>query len=120
MPFAILFTVETVDRETNNEPVYYLINCAHPIHIQKIFENQQEKEWMKRIRDIHGNTSKKSHAELDDGNPKEFAEDINKLLLELNHLNILAGCCGTDIRHIKQICEQCQPIFNQIIDMSLK
>ena len=126
MPIAISFTVETdgnlatgqtlkeaietVDKETNQTPVYYLINCAHPANFQHIF-NKEEK-WMERIRGIQGNASKKSHAELDqateldDGDPQEFGQDIRQLLYKLKNLNILGGCCGTDIRHLEQVCQQ--------------
>ena len=135
MPIAISFTVENdghlitgqslrqaiefVDEQTNNGPIDYLLNCVHPVYIQQFLENEQG-EWTKRIQGIHGNASKKTHeeleklAEIDDGNPVEFARDLNKLLFQLPNLNILGGCCGTDIRHIKQICQQTLPIFNDI------
>jgi S-methylmethionine-dependent homocysteine/selenocysteine methylase len=133
IPVAISFTVETdgklpngqtlkeaiqiVDKETNNTPVYYMINCAHPTSFAHLFT--PDETCFDRIHGIKGNASKKSHAELeqstqlDDGNPVEFAEDYKQLLLKLKNLNVLGGCCGTDCRHLEQICNTCIHTFNQ-------
>ena len=124
MPVVISFTVETdgklptgeslrnaiaaVDRATNNAPIYYGINCAHPQHFAHVL--QQEK-WTNRIKMIRANASIKSHAELDeaetldDGNPINLGIQYQKLKTLLPNLNIFGGCCGTDIRHIEQICQ---------------
>lgn len=134
MPIAISFTfehdgnlisgqslkeaIETVDEQTNNGPICYFVNCVHPVHVLQTLEKQPG-EWTKRIHGIYGNASKKTHEELDkltevdDGNPVEFAQNLNKLLFQLPNLNFLGGCCGTDVRHIEQICQQTLPIFNQ-------
>jgi S-methylmethionine-dependent homocysteine/selenocysteine methylase len=134
MPIIISFTVETdgklptgqtlkeaiqiVDNATDNGPAYYMINCAHPTHIEHLcFPNE---DWISRIRGIKGNASKKSHAqlneskELDEGNPIEFGEDIRKLLYKLKHVNVLGGCCGTDDRHVEQICKSCVTLFDRL------
>ena len=125
MPVVISFTVETdgklptgenlasaiafVDRATNNAPIYYGINCAHPLHFAHIL--QQGGDWTNRIKTIRANASIKSHAELDeaetldDGNPIELGIQHQKLKALLPNLNILGGCCGTDIRHVEQICK---------------
>ena len=125
IPVVISFTVETdgklptgqslaeaiatVDRATNNAPIYYMINCAHPLHFVHILE--EGGEWIERIKAIRANASIKSHAELDeaekldDGNPVEFGIQYQKLRNLLPNLNILGGCCGTDIRHVEQICK---------------
>lgn len=124
MPVAISFTVETdgrlptgmsletaiasVDRATDNAPIYYGINCAHPLHFAHVL---QQGGWTKRIKMIRANASIKSHAELDeaetldDGNPIEFGIQYQKLKALLPNLNIFGGCCGTDIRHVEQICQ---------------
>jgi S-methylmethionine-dependent homocysteine/selenocysteine methylase len=92
IPVVISFTLETdgklpigqalkeaileVDSATNNYPVYYMINCAHPTHFYEVLVTGEP--WTQRIRGIRANASKKSHAELDeateldDGNPKEL------------------------------------------------
>lgn len=100
--------IETVDRETNNGPVYYMINCAHPTHFGHLFNEQQV--WIKRVRGIRGNASSCSHEELDnaevldEGNPDEFGAQCHHLHKMSPNLNILGGCCGTDHRHIEAIC----------------
>ena len=88
-----------------------MINCAHTTHFASIFDDDTDdgKQYLKRICGLKPNGSKKSHDELnnsdtlDSGDPEEFG----KLLAELKqkagpHLNVLSGCCGTDIRHLKQ------------------
>jgi S-methylmethionine-dependent homocysteine/selenocysteine methylase len=128
MPSAISFTVETdgrlpagetieeaiqmVDAATGAAPAYYMINCAHPTHFQDALESG--KSWLRRIRGLRANASTKSHAELDQaqnldaGNPPELAEQYRALIDKLPNLNVLGGCCGTDHRHIEEICKVLQ------------
>jgi S-methylmethionine-dependent homocysteine/selenocysteine methylase len=127
MPVVISFTVETdgrlpsgkplgeaileVDAATDNGPVYYVINCAHPTHFQTALEDGQG--WLGRLRGIRANASRKSHAELDaasdldDGDPHELASEYASLVARFPELTILGGCCGTDERHIEQIARAC-------------
>jgi S-methylmethionine-dependent homocysteine/selenocysteine methylase len=134
MPVAISFTVEQdgklatgqtvkeaiqlVDKATDNTPAYYMINCAHPSHFTHVL--LPEEDWVRRIRGVECNASKKSHAELDEskeldaGNPVEFGTDNRALLYKLKNLNVFGGCCGTDYRHIEEICKACIPVFDQL------
>ena len=127
LPMAISFTVETdgqlpsgqtlkeaieeVDAATQNGPVYYMINCAHPTHFADALA--LDEGWTDRIRGIRANASKLSHAELDeaeeldDGNPFELGSQHITLRNKLANLNILGGCCGTDHRHIEAIAGAC-------------
>lgn len=124
MPCAISFTVETdgrlaggvslkaaieeVDKATGGAPAYYMINCAHPTHFAGVLTSGEA--WTQRIRGIRANASSKSHqelnesAELDTGNPLELGGQYCELLEKLKNLTVLGGCCGTDFRHIKAIC----------------
>jgi S-methylmethionine-dependent homocysteine/selenocysteine methylase len=133
MPVVISFTVETdgrlpsgmslkdaiekVDESANRIPAYYMINCAHPTHFENVLAAVEP--WSKRIRGIRANASAKSHAELDeaeeldDGNPVELASQYHRLRSKLSNLNILGGCCGTDHRHVEEICKACVPFFCQ-------
>jgi S-methylmethionine-dependent homocysteine/selenocysteine methylase len=126
IPVVISFTVETdgklptgqtlkdaiasVDRATNNAPIYYMINCAHPLHFAHVL--QSGGDWLDRIKGVRANASIKSHTELDeaeeldDGNPVELGIQYQKLQTLLPNLNIFGGCCGTDIRHIEEICKE--------------
>ncbi|MBT0587061.1 homocysteine S-methyltransferase family protein [Alteromonas oceanisediminis] len=126
MPVVISFTVETngclptgqplmaaieeTERATERYPIYYMINCAHPSHFLSVI--QSEHPCLARIQGIRANASCKSHEELDNsteldrGNPKELAGDFNRLRASMPNLNVVGGCCGTDVEHIKLIVEQ--------------
>jgi S-methylmethionine-dependent homocysteine/selenocysteine methylase len=127
MPSAISFTVETdgklptgqtlrdaiqnVDDATGSAPAYYMINCAHPSHFEGVLA--ADEPWLERIRGIRANASTKSHAELnesaelDEGSPEDFGREHRALLGKLKKLNVLGGCCGTDHRHVEEICKAC-------------
>jgi S-methylmethionine-dependent homocysteine/selenocysteine methylase len=124
MPVAISFTVETdgrlptgqsleeaiaeVDEATRDAPAYYMINCAHPTHFDATLTGGGA--WLSRIRGLRANASKRSHAELneapdlDAGDPVALAGEYRALVRRLPHINVLGGCCGTDHRHIEQMC----------------
>jgi S-methylmethionine-dependent homocysteine/selenocysteine methylase len=127
MPVVISFTVETdgrlptgqtlreaveqVDEATGQAPVYYMINCAHPTHFAGALTAGEP--WIERIRGLRANASAKSHAELndstelDDGNPVELGFQYRELRSRLPKLNVFGGCCGTDERHVEEICKTC-------------
>lgn len=129
MPVVISFTVETdgrlpsgmslgkaieqVDTATNYGPTYYMINCAHPTHFGDVIAGDDP--WIQRIRGLRANASRLSHAqldeaeELDDGNPVELGEQYFELHNKMDNLNVFGGCCGTDHRHIEEICKICLP-----------
>jgi S-methylmethionine-dependent homocysteine/selenocysteine methylase len=127
MPVVISFTLETdgrlpsgerlgeaimsVDALTDHGPAYYMINCAHPTHLELALE--ADGRWLGRLRGFRANASRRSHAELDaateldDGNPRELAREYAALTARFPELTILGGCCGTDERHIEQIARAC-------------
>ena len=127
MPVVISFTVETdgrlptgeglgqaiqaVDAATDNGPVYYMINCAHPTHLEDALAARAP--WMHRIRGLRANASTRSHAELDeateldDGSPIELGGQYRDLRRLMPWMNVLGGCCGTDHRHITAVAEAC-------------
>jgi S-methylmethionine-dependent homocysteine/selenocysteine methylase len=130
MPVAISFTLETdgrlptgqslaeaiaeVDEATGRALAYYMINCAHPTHFYAALAGKGG--WLDRIRGIRANASKRSHAELneapdlDAGDPVELGEEYRAMVSRLPHINVLGGCCGTDHRHIAQICSACRNV----------
>jgi homocysteine S-methyltransferase len=101
--------IETVDRETDQYPLYYSINCAHPIHFEQAFEAGGP--WLQRIGCIKANSSKKSHADLDNsdaldaGDPIDLSQRLRAIRRALPALKVLGGCCGTDHRLAAAICE---------------
>jgi S-methylmethionine-dependent homocysteine/selenocysteine methylase len=127
MPVAISFTlgtdgclptglslvdaIEQVDTATGGGPDYYMINCVHPIYFAETLASGDPR--LKRVRGLMPNASSKSHEELeeanelDEGNPAELAEQLHEIRKGMPWVNILAGCCGTDSRLAKAICETC-------------
>jgi S-methylmethionine-dependent homocysteine/selenocysteine methylase len=122
IPAAISFTLETdgrlpseqalgdaieeVDAATHGGPAYYMLNCAHPTHFEAVLDGP----WRERIRGLRANASTRSHAELDEaedldeGEPRDLGERYAALRDRLPALNVVGGCCGTDHRHVREIC----------------
>lgn len=120
IPCVISFTVETdgrlpteqsladairqTDAATENYPLYYMVNCAHPDHFRGTV--REDAKWLQRIGGIRANASRMSHAELDvaeeldEGNPQELGSLHKELLRLLPNIRALGGCCGTDHRHV--------------------
>jgi homocysteine S-methyltransferase len=127
VPAAISFTVETdgrlptgdtlrqaitrVDDATGGTPAYYMINCAHPTHFRDALAGGEA--WVARIGGLRANASKRSHAELDRasdldaGDPVEFGREHAALRRMLPNVGVFGGCCGTDHRHVAQVCFAC-------------
>ncbi|HXN61408.1 MAG TPA: homocysteine S-methyltransferase family protein [Acidimicrobiales bacterium] len=127
VPVVISFTVETdgtlpdgsslghaiaaVDDATDSYPAYFGINCAHPSHFLGVLDASEE--WTSRIKMIRANASRCSHAELDeaetldDGDPHELSREYAEIRERLPHINVLGGCCGTDVRHMRSIAQAC-------------
>ena len=128
MPVALSFTLETdgklptgerladaigiVDAATGSYAAYYMINCAHPTHFESTL--REGGSWLKRLRGIRANASKRSHAELneapdlDAGDPQELGAQYRSLVSSYPHIRIVGGCCGTDDRHIACISAACR------------
>ena len=122
IPCVISFTVETdgqlpsgqslrdaiqfVDTASDAYPSYFMLNCAHPDHFAHLFDGS---DWSRRIRGLRCNASRQSHAELDscetldDGNPAELGHQYGELVLKMPWINVFGGCCGSDIRHVREI-----------------
>jgi homocysteine S-methyltransferase len=133
MPVVISFTVETdgrlptgqtlcaaieqVDSGTSRYPSYYMINCAHPTHFEHVLAEGDP--WAQRVRGLRANSSRKSHAELNEsteldiGDPLERGMQHAELKRRLPQLSVMGGCCGTDHRHVEQIAAACLPLFRQ-------
>jgi homocysteine S-methyltransferase len=130
MPAVISFTVETdgrlppgqslkdaiaeVDAKSGIRPAYYMINCSHPTHFADTLSAGGA--WVCRLRGLRANASKCSHAELeamtelDTGDPADFGRHYANLRDRFRHITVLGGCCGTDHRHVEQVCFACDPV----------
>ncbi len=136
LPAAISFTVETDGRLADGtslaaaiaavdaaaSPEYFMINCAHPRHIEPAFEETGDArqpgspgQWTDRILGVRYNASERSHSELDDaadldrGDPDELAAAHARLAPLLPRLVVLGGCCGTDASHVRRLWRQGAP-----------
>ena len=103
--------IKKVDDATDEAPAYYMINCAHSLHFNRVLV--QNNRYIQRIRGIRAHSSNKSRAELkaakeaDYGNPNEIGYHYYELTLKLYQLNVFGGCCGTNLNHAKAICKSC-------------
>jgi len=84
----------------------------HPHHPRHPGESRDPavSNWLERILGVRANASRRSHAELDestdldDGDPFEMGEQYAQLKKSLPRLAVVGGCCGTDHRHVQEIC----------------
>jgi S-methylmethionine-dependent homocysteine/selenocysteine methylase len=110
---SLVAAIEQVDTDTGGGPDYYMINCVHPIYFMETLASGDHR--LNRVQGLMPNASSKSHEELDEsqeldeGNPTELAEQLLEIRKGMPWVNILAGCCGTDSRLAKIICEMCGP-----------
>ncbi len=130
MPAVISITVETdgrlatgqplgeaidaIDAASGAAPAYYMVNCAHPTHFAPVLAVGGA--WVDRIGGMRPNASAKSHAELDaateldDGDPRDLGARIAELRRRHPRLTVFGGCCGTDHRHVGEICLACSAV----------
>jgi homocysteine S-methyltransferase len=100
--------IVAVDTATDGAAQGFMINCAHPTHFADALP---EGEARGRIHGLRANASPRSRAELDEaeeldsGDPADLAERYVALRRDLPGLEVLGGCCGTDIRHVTAICD---------------
>jgi S-methylmethionine-dependent homocysteine/selenocysteine methylase len=103
--------IATVDHLTHSYPSYYLINCAHPDHFSAVLDAAAAKSepWLRRLRGVRANASRKSHAELDEsteldaGDPDALAAACARLRRRFPWMNVFGGCCGTSATHVQKI-----------------
>ena len=120
LPVGISFTVETdgrlpdgttlgeaiesLDAATAGAAAHLLVNCAHPDHVGPGIDAAAP--WAARIAGLRVNSSRLSHAELDEaveldeGDLPDLAGSTRALAETLPAVRIIGGCCGTDSRHI--------------------
>jgi S-methylmethionine-dependent homocysteine/selenocysteine methylase len=130
MPVVVSLTVETdgrlatgqplgtaiaaIDAASGSAPAYYMINCAHPTHFARVLESGGA--WVDRIAGLRPNASAKSHAELDaateldDGDPRDLGARTAELRRRHGRLTVFGGCCGTDHRHVREMCLACSAV----------
>ncbi len=81
-----------------------LVNCAHPAHIAAALNHGDG--WTERVTGLRVNASRQSHAqldaaeELDEGDLADLVLEHRRLEDRLPRLEVVGGCCGTDVRHV--------------------
>jgi S-methylmethionine-dependent homocysteine/selenocysteine methylase len=101
--------IERTDAETDATVAYFMVNCAHPTHFDDVLAGDEP--WVSRVRGVRPNASRRSHAELDEaedldaGDPVDLGARLGALRSRLPDLTVVGGCCGTDERHIGEMCK---------------
>ena len=115
---AVSFTVETDGRLPDGTalgdavaalwgqaaPDELLVNCAHPSHVARALADDDS--WAARVTGLRVNASRQSHAELDaaevldPGDIADLVREHDALAAHLPNLDVVGGCCGTDVRHV--------------------
>ncbi len=100
-----------VDEATGGAALHFGINCAHPDHFTATLDPTDP--GTARLSLLRANASRMSHAELDEaevldhGDPAELAAQYAELRRTFPHFEVLGGCCGTDVRHVRAIAAAC-------------
>lgn len=104
--------VRAVDEQTDGAPAWFMVNCAHPRHVGAALADGGD--WPERVRAVRVNASQRSHAELDaspvldEGDPDALAVELAQLCRAAPAIDVLGGCCGTDVRHVRAIVRECR------------
>ena len=123
MPVAVSFTlttegvllsgmtlqdaIEQTDAQTDNGAAYFTVNCAHPTEIEPALQGG---DWGKRLLGFMPNAVSLEKGQLcslghiEDGDPVELGQQMGSFAKRFPHMRVWGGCCGTDARHIGEIC----------------
>lgn len=105
--------VEAVDAATGAAPAYYMINCSHPLEFEPALEPGA---WLKRLGGFMPNAVSLEKGKLcqlghlEDGDPEELGRQMGALARRFAHMTVWGGCCGTDSRHLGQICRRVREV----------
>jgi homocysteine S-methyltransferase len=103
---SLVEAITTIERETDQSPEFYTINCSHPVEYEPAIEPG---DWMNRVRGVRPNASKMEKialcqiGHLEDGDPVELGELCGDLARRYPHMDIWGGCCGTWNNHLDEI-----------------
>ena len=107
--------ITRVDDALGGDPIFYMVNCAHPTHLEATLDRARERgeSWLSRFRGFRTNASAKSHQELDDAIELDRGDvpDLARRMADLrrrHELRVVGGCCGTDAEHIRAIAAACR------------
>ena len=98
--------ITLIDKETDQSPEFYSINCSHPLEYEPAIEAG---DWIHRVRGVRPNASKMDKialckiGHLEDGDPVELGKLCGGLAKRYPHMDIWGGCCGTWNSHLDEI-----------------
>ena len=110
--------VQQVDEATGAAASWFMVNCAHPEHVLAGLpagSAAADDGPLSRIRAYRPNASRLSHAALDvvetldDGDPAELADGVRAVRCRLPAVQVVGGCCGTDVRHVRAMAQTRDP-----------
>ena len=111
--YCLQEAIEIVDAATDGSTAYFGLSCIHPTWFQHLLDIDEP--WVKRIRYLRGNGSKKGHDELDEsdkldaGDPVEYGQIMGQIQKKHTaRVVCFAGCCGTDERHLEETAKNMQ------------
>ena len=103
---SLVEAITTIDKETDQSPEFYSINCSHPVEYEPAIEPG---EWINRVRGVRPNASKMDKialckiGHLEEGDPVELGELCGDLARRYPHMDVWGGCCGTWNSHLDEI-----------------
>lgn len=103
---SLVEAITTIDKETDQSPEFYLINCSHPVEYEPAIEPG---DWINRVRGVRPNASKMDKialckiGHLEEGDPVELGELCGDLARRYPHMDVWGGCCGTWNSHLDEI-----------------
>ncbi|MEM8854518.1 MAG: homocysteine S-methyltransferase family protein [Pseudomonadota bacterium] len=103
--------IEEVDARTDGSVAYFMVNCVHPTHIHPALTPRAAK----RVGGVRLNAWCLSHTELDAAlwcgadDPQSLAAHCRALSDVLPALRVVGGCCGTSLKHLREIAAALEP-----------
>lgn len=100
--------IELLDEKLDGKLLGYYVNCSHPSFVQADSMNPRA---LSRLIGICANSSSKDHSALEQSEEtvQDNLEEWTETMVRLNRVHgvkVLGGCCGTDDRHLRALCEQ--------------
>ena len=104
--------IDLLDDRLEGGLLGYKVNCSHPSFVKPELMNARA---LSRLIGINANASSKDHSELElmAGTAEDSLEDWVDAMVRLNRdygVKVLGGCCGTDDRYLRAVCEKVGPI----------
>ena len=99
--------MDCLDQRLDKKLFGYKVNCSHPSFVRTAL---RDLHCLSRLIGVHANASSKDHKELEgmEQTAEDSLEDWVDMMVRFNvddGVKILGGCCGTDDRYLRALCE---------------